>query len=214
VHEAPTSECRLDHIVFAVPDLRRGVQLVHDAIGVEPGVGGSHVGRGTANCLLGLGQGTYLEVIGPDANQPPPSTQRPFGIDRLLRPRLATFAVRVDSIDETSDRLRQCGHDPGPVFAMQRALPGGGVSSWRLTDAPEWGGGVVPFLIDWGDGVHPTRSCVQGASLEQLRGEHPDPDRVRAVWDAMELSYNVEAGPAPRLVATVNGPGGSMTLTG
>jgi Glyoxalase-like domain len=214
VSAEPIIGYRLDHLVWAVPDLQRGAQRVRDGIGVEPAMGGSHVGLGTANYLLGLGADAYLEVIGPDTTQPQPLGARPFGVDELVRPRLVTFAVRVADIEVTINELRRLGHDPGESYAMQRSLPTGGVLWWRLTLAPDWGGGVVPFLIEWGNVIHPSRSCAQGARLERLRAQHPDPDHVRAVWTAMGLDYFVDAGPAARLEATVSGPGGSVTLGG
>ena len=211
----PVIECRLDHLVWAVPDLEQGVERLHDAIGTEPTEGGRHVGLGTANYLVGLDADAYLEVVGPDASQPQPGVERPFGIDRLQgRPRLVTFAVRVDDIEASAEALARAGFDPGPSFAMQRALPSGGVLSWRLTRVSEWGGGVVPFLIEWGDNVHPSQSCASHARLDQLRAQHPDRERVREVWSAMGLQHVVSPGPVARLEATITGPRGSTRLTG
>ena len=43
-------------------------------------------GMGTTNFLIGLGAGAYLEIIGPDPDQPQPVGGRWFGIDRLTPP--------------------------------------------------------------------------------------------------------------------------------
>jgi hypothetical protein len=205
---------RLDHLVWAVPDLVQGAELIGDATGAKPTKGGSHSGIGTANYLLGLDEEAYLEVIGPDETQPPPVDERPFGIDRLRAPRLATFAVRVDGIDACVEALRRLGHDPGAPFALQRLLPAGGTLSWKLTRPPDWADGLVPFLIDWGDSTHPSQSCTSFAALEHFRAVHPDPERIHAVWSAMGLPYGVDEGPVARLEATISGPGGSARLTG
>ena len=204
----------LDHLVWAVPNLDDGVTLVRDALGVAPSRGGSHVGRGTANFLLDLGAGVYLEVIGPDVDQPTPDRTRPFGIDDLARPRLVTFAVRVRGIDQVIDTLRAVGEDPGPAQPMQRLLPGGGLLSWQLTERPEWAAGIVPFLIDWGESVHPSHTCAHGAQLERLRAAHPDGGRVRKLYGVMGLAVDVVDGPEASLEAVVTGPKGLMTLSG
>ena len=41
----------------------------------------------------------YLEIIGPDPDQPQPVGGRWFGIDRLTAPRIVTWAIRTADID-------------------------------------------------------------------------------------------------------------------
>jgi hypothetical protein len=54
---------------------------------------------GTANFLVGLGASAYLEIIGPDPDQPQPVGGRWLGIDRLTAPRIVTWAIRTADID-------------------------------------------------------------------------------------------------------------------
>jgi hypothetical protein len=82
----------IDHIVYGVPRrLAQTVAWVAGLTGAQPARGGSHEGMGTANFLMGLGAGAYLEIIGPDPDQPQPVGGRWLGIDRLTAPRIVTW---------------------------------------------------------------------------------------------------------------------------
>src|SRR6476660_4946459 len=63
----------LDHLVYATPDVEESVRYVAGLTGVWPVEGGRHVGGGTRNYLLGLGGLRYLEIVGPDREQPEPA---------------------------------------------------------------------------------------------------------------------------------------------
>lgn len=202
----------VDHLVYATADLPGAVAAVTARLGVAPVPGGRHVGRGTRNELLGLGGGSYLELIGPDADQPAPHETRPFGVDDLAGPRLVTWAARTIDLPGAQAAARAAGHDPGPARPMQRARPDGVVLAWTLTGpSPD---GVLPFLIDWGTTPHPAATAPAGVTLVSLRLVHPAPDRVRAVLDAWGLGdVTVEAGETAAVSAELRGPGGTIVLT-
>ena len=212
----------LDHLVLATPDLAATTAAVGAALGVLPSAGGVHVGMGTRNTLLALGDGRYLEIIGVDPDQPAPSGPRPFGIDGMRGPRLLTWAARTTDIDATVASARGAGYDPGPARAMQRATPQGAVLSWRLTMATvgaQPGGepsvGVIPFLIDWGTSSHPSLSCTQGARLVSLTCTSPDPASVATQLGALGLQSHltVTSGPVAALTAVIAGPAGTFTCS-
>jgi hypothetical protein len=204
----------LDHLVLATPDLAATSAAVAAAVGVTPSTGGRHVGVGTANTLLSFGDGSYLEIIGPDPAQADVTAPRPFDIDALVEARLIAFAARVDGIDAMIEQARAAGYDPGDARAMQRATPEGRLLAWRLTSPPGWAGGAVPFLIDWGSTPHPASTAAGGATLAGFNVGHPDQGRVGAALDAIGLDVAVTTTEAPTLRAVLTGPAGSMLLTG
>jgi Glyoxalase-like domain len=100
----------IDHIVYGVPRrLEQAVAWFAGLTGAQPARGGSHEGMGTTNFLIGLGAGAYLEIIGPDPDQPQPVGGRWFGIDRLTAPRIVTWAIRTDRCDRRTQRTRHTG---------------------------------------------------------------------------------------------------------
>src|SRR5262245_16509530 len=103
----------LDHIVYAVPDLMKAVVDLEQRLGVRATPGGKHTGRGTHNALLSLSENSYLEIIGPDPDQPSPTMPRPFGIDTLTGPRLLTWLAKATNLDEQLKKARSLGYDMG-----------------------------------------------------------------------------------------------------
>jgi hypothetical protein len=177
--------------------------------------GGRHEGFGTWNRLLGLGPGSYMEVMSPDPAQPDPETPRWFGLDDLDVPRLVTWcaAAAGTSLDDVVMRGREAGVDLGVPRTGQRAREDGSILRWAMTDPwAERAGGVVPFFIDWGDTPHPAASLPGGCRFVGMRAEHPEPDRIARVYDALGLDIDISEGQAPRLIATLDSPNGIVEL--
>ena len=161
------TETALDHLVYATPDLKRSVHELAQKLGIEPSEGGRHVGRGTMNYLLGLGGGTYLELIGSDPDQRDFTGTRPFGLDSLSEPRLVSWAVQVNDIETFVRRLQGEGYDPGPISEMSRQTPEGQTLQWKLTCTQGALPTLVPFLIDWGGN---TSSLSKPCTRSEARG--------------------------------------------
>jgi hypothetical protein len=199
--------------VLAGPNLEQTVAWFAELTGIEPAPGGSHVGLGTANALVALGGRAYLEIIGPDPEQPTPARARPFGIDDLVTPRIVTWAVATADLDGLVARARAAGYDPGEPATMSRRTLDGALLEWRLTAARvDDGDGVIPFLIDWGSTSHPTSRGLPDARLLEFGARHPDPDSVRPALAAVGAELPVVFGEMVTLTAIVQGVDGPVTL--
>jgi hypothetical protein len=202
----------IDHLVYAVPDLDEGVALIEQKLGVRAAPGGKHVGRGTHNALLSLENRSYLEIIAPDPEQGSVSIPRAFGLDAPGEPRLFTWAAQVETIESRLETARGAGYNAS-LLSMMRELPDGNVLRWMLTyPPPSIGDGLVPFLIRWEPGPHPSETSPRGCRLLSLRGEHPDPEPVRALLGALGVDLPISQAPTPALVATIECPKGQIQL--
>lgn len=204
---------RVDHLVYATPDVKVGIDRIEELAGVRATPGGQHPGRGTRNALVALGPAAYLEIIGPDPDQPTPATGRPFGIDDLTGPRLAAWAAKGTDLDKLASEAARLGVKLGHVIPGSRQRPDGVVLAWRYTDpSTVVANGLVPFFIDWGEAPHPARAAAAGLTLIELRAEHPEPERVQKILSQLRIDLPVRAGSRPALVATVSSPRGRVEL--
>jgi hypothetical protein len=201
----------IDHLVYAAPDLAAAVAETEERFGVRARTGGQHVGLGTRNALLALGTQTYLDIIAPDPGQPEPSVPRPFGLDGIRRGGLAGWALACDDIDAAAARARRHGYDPGTVADGQRTEASGTVLRWQMT-LNALAGGLIPFLISWGDTGHPARSAPQGLTLQSFHLEHPDPPALAPPLTALGADVEIRPAATAALIARLNGPNGTMLL--
>jgi hypothetical protein len=201
----------IDHLMWVVPDLAAGIDDLEARTGVRATPGGSHPSMGTANAILGLGPGVYLEVLGPD-----PALTEPTGFGAAIAaepsPRLASWAVRTDDIDAVCAALTAAGW-PTTANAMTRARPDGTTLQWRLAMLP--GRAVAdhwPFVIDWGASPHPSEDASSPCRLGSLRVFDPDPTELRRMIDVLDVDgVAVDDGPTG-VRATLETPKGSVDL--
>lgn len=226
-----------DHLVIAVPDLRKYVEQCEVRLGVAAVDGGAHPGLGTANALLGLELSdeladslglknqsgpnplTYLEILGPDPEQDPASAATRLA--GITSPTVQRWAIRPDDFDglvTAAARSREPRVDLGEVHDMTRRRPDGEVLDWRLTRrTPLPWSGIQPFLIDWKDSEHPARQEMPSVRLERLWASSGEPDAVGEVLGFFGIGLDIiapgdEAGETEGLHTQLKGPGGSWTL--
>jgi Glyoxalase-like domain len=204
---------RVDHLVYATPELNRGVEEIEKLLGIRATAGGQHPGRGTRNALVALGPTAYLEIIAPDPEQPPPKEPRAFGLDRLKESRLVAWSVNGHDLKRLRDEAVSKGVSIGEVKSGSRRRPDGVQLSWQFTDPSVMvADGVVPFFINWGESPHPARTAAKGATLVSLRAEHPDVRGVREMLRQLGLELPLKRGPSPALIAVIEGPRGRVEL--
>jgi Glyoxalase-like domain len=190
------------------------VEELGDRLGLRLSEGGRHLGFGTRNYLADLGRRRYLEVVGPDAEQPDPDGPRLFGVDTLERPRLVTWAGRVDDLERVAREAAAAGHDVGGIRSMRRDSADGHPIAWLMTPplaVPECHG-LVPFLVQWTAPAHPADRAAPGAHLVALSGSTPDVAGVRrrltAVGEDIPLTESDHWG----LRAVLETPRGQVVL--
>lgn len=149
----------VDHIVVASADLDVGVRWVEERLGVAPVFGGVHVGVGTRNALLGLGD-QYLEVLALDPGQAKTSSPWSEQIRSLSTPRLWTLAVA---------KPLQSGKP------MSRVRSDGFRLEWEIefTSTPL-------FFIDWKECPRPA-GLPRGGRITSLSVTTPEPAMLGGV---------------------------------
>jgi Glyoxalase-like domain len=204
---------QVDHLVYTTPDLAVGIESAERLFGVRATPGGQHPGQGTRNALIALGPASYLEIIGPDPDQPKPKGPRRFGIDDLKAPHLLTWVAKGKSLATFAADAKAHGVDLGAVIPGSRKRPDGVVLSWTYTDPQTvLADRLVPYFIDWGTSPHPSATAAKGVTLVSLRAEHPDADRVQKMLAQLGLGLAVTRGPKASIIATFDSPKGKVEL--
>ncbi len=203
-------DATIDHLLYGSRDLETGVTDIERLTGVRPVYGGQHLGLGTHNALLSLGEHTYLEVIAPDPAQAGLDVQPRYGISSLEAPALLAWAVAPRDIEEAARQARAAGVDFGEVVAHSRHAPDGSEVRWRMATraSDEVGLAVIPFLIDWGTSIHPAARAPGGVRLVDLRVLSPDPEGVERALRAIGVAVSVVPSEKSGLEALLVGSSG------
>ena len=202
--ELKKAEEAVDHLVLGVANLEAGIAWVEQLTGVRATPGGKHPGGGTHNALLSLGGRRYLEIIAPDPEQP--GIIGRFGdLSGLETPKLVTWAAVTNDVRGLAERARSAGYEIAELQEGSRARPDGRVLKWTTMSLRHDLGGVIPFFIEWGEGVtHPSEDSPKGCVLEGLTLRHPQPERVRQVLAAVGIEARVEKGEEAGMATKLN----------
>jgi hypothetical protein len=183
----------IDHIVIAVHDPDGAAELLQAEVGLEPGGGGRHEGRGTFNRLIWLGD-AYLELIGVDDSVAAAGWTVGEAALRLLaagREGVAAFAIATDDIAADVALLRAGGAPFEEPRAGARTRPDGEVVRWTTAFPRELGPDGLPFLIE-----HELRGAEWGPAARAARADLVHPFGGKASLARLELAV-----PDPRAAA-------------
>jgi hypothetical protein len=186
---------RLDHVVYAVPDLDEAAVRFRGEFGLDSTEGGRHERWGTANRIVPLGD-QYLELVA--AVDEPVAAETAFGKGVLERAARGggwfTIAAVADDLDAVASRL---GLEVG---SGSRTRPDGQTVRWRMAglDDPRreaW----MPFFLIWdiSDELHPRRAraghgvLATGIAWVEVGG---DAERLRTWLGGDELPIRVSDG--------------------
>ncbi len=202
----------LDHLLWGAPGLEAGGRAFEEATGVRPSGGGSHPGFGTRNNLASLGSGVYLEVISPDPEQANPG-RRARRLANLPAPGMHTFAIRGSGLEAWRDAARRLGLETGEPVSMSRKRSDGVVLEWRVVYVEDeaWGDSI-PFMIDWQDCEHPSRTAPAGCTLREFRALHPKAEALSGIYRSLGIDVPVTRAPVPGFIARLDTPKGEVLL--
>ena len=199
----------IDQFMFAVASLEAGTTSAEETFGVTPAYGGEHVGLGTRNTLLSLGD-TDLEIIVPDPEQ---DLIRMFGekLSRLSEPALVAWAVQGD-LNEISVRLSANGMQRVGPNRTERKTGVGDLLVWELF-FPIAGshGARMPFFIDRLDCPHPAAMNPDVGTFKSIRLRSPDSSGLSRALESVDLEIEVTEG-KPAITVEIESRG-LVTLT-
>ena len=202
----------LDHIILLIADLEDFKSRFEADAGVTVTIGGAHPGLGTANLLVSVGDGVYLEFIAPD-----PALEEPTGLGARLvaypEPQIAGFAARTRDMAATVAAVEAAGLTATGPAAGSRETPAGDLLAWAaLYVGGHDFGDQVPFFIDWVATPHPSRTSAQGLKLLSFQAVHPDPEGLSAIYRELGVPVTVVAGAAPGFELRIDTPNGERTF--
>jgi hypothetical protein len=211
----------IDHIAIAAATREGGIAWVREKLRATISPGGEHPRMGTHNAVARTGDDVYLEILAIDPDAPAPQHPRWFGLDEpalheqlAIEPRIATWVVRTPDLEASLAAARAAGLDLGSPIAMTR-----GDLSWTIAcreDGALPEGGVLPVLIQWPDGPHPSaRMSDTGLRLVEIVLRHPQPDRIAGWCEAIGARnlVRIDMQPAaPSIAVAYEGPQGIVRI--
>jgi len=204
---------RLDHVVYAVPDLDEAAVRFRGEFGLDSTEGGRHERWGTANRIVPLGD-QYLELVA--AVDEPMAAETAFGRGVLERAARGggwfTMAAVADDLDAVASRL---GIEVG---SGSRTRPDGQTVRWRMAGLDDqrrepW----MPFFLTWDvpDELHPGRARAghgvraTGLGRVEVGG---DAERLRTWLGGDELPIRVTEGEPGIHRVAISTPDGELVI--
>src|ERR1700730_1249805 len=190
---------RIDHVVIGVANLEAGMAAFERATGVAPQPGGAHVGRGTRNALVSLGNGSYLEIVAPQV-RPDAVTDRVKGLQALTAPKIIGWVERVRAASIARAALEGEGFTLTPPLAGSRVTPAGLLLEWTRFSIVSPQIVVPPSFIEWGKNtVHPSQTSARGCAIRAFEVVNPKADVLNHALKTAGISLRAVFGDRARI---------------
>ena len=205
---------KIDHIVYAVPDLNLAMEEFAIKSGASPVFGGYHPHHGTKNALLNLGDGCYLEFLAIDLENKSVTPPRWMGIDMIGAPKITRWSLKSLDLDFDSEIVRAFRPEMGMIIGGSRKLDLGDILRWDMIlplTAPEVE--LIPFMVDWSrSSKHPTDSLPLECQLISLTLTHPQPDKILQVFKRLSVDTEIKYAESASISMQLNCPNGVVDL--
>jgi glyoxalase-like protein len=139
---------KVDHVTICGPDLS-ALQDAFARLGLAAEYGGPHATGGTHMAVIGLEDGSYVELVAPLKG----GAVTESGWSRLMRANAGACAWAVGSADiqKDVDALKSAGLPVDGPFPGGRKKPDGKVLQWRTAAlGTQQAGAMLPFMIQDG----------------------------------------------------------------
>lgn len=204
---------KIDHLVYAVDDLEWGINHIEELTGIKAGIGGRHLGRGTWNALIGMGPDTYFEIIAPDPEQPDVPSPLWLGLNGRNGPKLIRWAAKANDLPEQKALYEGLSIPLGDVQAGSRKTAAGNLLEWELTDPlVDSHSGILPFLIDWKESIHPGGSLSPDFKLIDFWAVAKEPEKIQPILNQLNTPLRVEVGQKFGVCAQLQTPAGVVII--
>ncbi|HEY0781359.1 MAG TPA: VOC family protein [Thermoanaerobaculia bacterium] len=215
-HQAAAApEVGIDHVILAIDDLQRGIEGFARATGVRPEFGGEHPGRGTANALVSLGQGRYLEILAPASPAGQPAKLDASWGDAFRHKALTPVGWALHSRDlaRTVTQVRKAGIAIGDPQPGSRKRPDGATLTWKTAtlEGPQLD--LHPFFIEWTAGTaHPSTTAPAGCELVRVAITAPEPANLKKLLQTVGVEVEVQQGAKAAMAFTLRCAKGEVTF--
>jgi len=204
---------QIDHIVYAVNDLRAATAKFSNETGLKVFTGGLHPDQGTHNALIRIGDRTYLEFIAIDDKIEATHSHTWMGLDHLHDNKITRWCLRSDNVERDAALLGIYKPELRKIIMGSREKSDGTMLNWLMTTvlpAPEVE--VAPFLIDWKKSVHPTVGLPLDCSIKSLRIEHTENQILTKLLSQLSCPSEVEASLVSSIRLSLDTPKGVYTI--
>lgn len=204
----------IDHIVYAVPDLKEAMNQFEQLSGVRPAFGGYHTTEGTKNALVSLGNLRYLEFLAVDRNNDQAPLPRWMGVDLIHSPTITRWSLKSSNLEQDSEVLRNYNTQLGTIKSGQRKTTNGQLLAWKMSlplAEPEVE--IAPFLTDWQHSdSHPSEQLPAQCQLLNISATHPNPASLLSVLTYFYPDLDITPYDQARLSINIQTPNGIIHL--